>query len=139
MLELEKTKREVERMANRWLSPYLGVWVGTFVLHNVEIPRGYRGIHSFRKGKVTIESTGGDPRSVKIVWETILEEERPANANNDPDILPLNARSESRTDEMRGTYYQRCRAEKWYIGLVSNETTRRLGMAGNGTSDYEYT
>ena len=25
------------------------------------------------------------------------------------------------------------------LGLVSNETTRRLGMAGNRTSDYEYT
>lgn len=97
MLELEKTKREVARMTNRWLSPCLEVQEGTFVLHNVEIPRGERGIRSFLKGKVTIVSTSRDPKSIKIVWETTIEEEGPANASNDPEIFSTNARSESRT------------------------------------------
>lgn len=96
-LELEKTKREVERLTNRWIHPSLEVSKGTFVLHNEEIFRGRRGIHSFLKGKVTIEYSGRDLRSLKIVWEIELEEEGPANVDDDPEILPEDARSRSRT------------------------------------------
>lgn len=97
MLELEKTKREVEGMTNRWVNPSLGVREGNFVLHSAELPRGDRGIQSLLTGRLTIECTRRKPKTVKIVWETTLEEEGPANANNDPEILPLYARSQSRT------------------------------------------
>jgi hypothetical protein len=95
-LELEKTKREVEGMTNRWLHPSLDVNEATFVLRNVDIFRGRRGIHSFLKGKVTIERSGRDLKSTKIVWETELEEEGPASADDGPEIVPEDARSRSR-------------------------------------------
>lgn len=97
--ELERTKREVYTMLWRWLRNCPAkVQDAVFTIRDVKVPRDHRGIHSFLKSKVSITNTRG---GVKIEWEVELEEEGPANADNDSEIHPYAAYTESRRRRIR--------------------------------------
>jgi hypothetical protein len=128
ILEDEASRHHVEaaikerRMTlNRWWRGGQNTDVGEIEirLNGCEIFTDRRGIHSFLKEKISIEP---NIRETTFRWEIMLEEEGPANADDDPQFIhpdaqtPERARAELRirraTEKIQG-------ANEWFKGHVS--------------------
>ncbi|KAM3079935.1 hypothetical protein ACMFMF_003353 [Clarireedia jacksonii] len=121
----EAAMKELRMTLNRWWNECQNIDIARVevTLNSCEVFTGRRGIHSFLKEKVSIEHGS---QETYIRWEMVLEEDGPANADDDPQIFhpdtqtPERARADQR---IRRAEEQIQGAHEWFMshGFVDRE------------------